>query len=153
MTRARVIIGLAHIPPPRPIRSADELRLQAALLEPRTAHPAPFTNATHPPQPKETDMSTNSTPDWTALEAAIAAEQAANEQAHKLATDSAAIAAAKLRAWLAALPAATGDDLVLLNEAAAELLARGLDPSNAAAIVNNNWQPDGNNTVESLMSR
>jgi len=38
----RVIIGLAHIPPPRPIRSADELRLQAALLEPRTAHPAPL---------------------------------------------------------------------------------------------------------------
>jgi len=45
----------------------------------------------------------------------------------------------------------TADDMVLLNEAAAELLAQGLDPSNAADLLTNNWQPDGN-TVESLIA-
>lgn len=44
----------------------------------------------------------------------------------------------------------TGDDLDLLNTAAGELVRQGLDPSNAAAIVNNNWQPYAN-TVESLI--
>ena len=103
-------------------------------------------------------MSTNSTPDRTSLEAAAAAEQAA-EQAYKMATHSAAIAAAKARlrdAWRSLLfrPDNTAeladDDLVLLNEAAAELLAQGLDPNNAADLLTNNWQPDGN-TVESLI--
>ena len=35
----RVRIGCAYIPPPMPIRGLDAMRLQSALLEPRTSHP------------------------------------------------------------------------------------------------------------------
>ena len=41
------------------------------------------------------------------------------------------------------------DDLVLLNRAMQILVESGVDESNAANIVNNNWEPTGN-TVESL---
>lgn len=44
----------------------------------------------------------------------------------------------------------TPADLELLNAATAKLVADyGMDESNAADIVNNNWQPAGN-TIESL---
>lgn len=43
----------------------------------------------------------------------------------------------------------TSADLALMNQAAAALVAQGIDADNAADIVNNNWQPTGN-TVESL---
>ena len=35
-TRSGVKIGIAYVPPPQPIRSLDAVRLQSALLEPRT---------------------------------------------------------------------------------------------------------------------
>ena len=41
------------------------------------------------------------------------------------------------------------DDLVLLNRAMQILVERGVDESNAADIVNNNWD-ETENTVESL---
>ncbi|MGE0521263.1 MAG: hypothetical protein AB7F22_25575 [Reyranella sp.] len=40
-------------------------------------------------------------------------------------------------------------DLRLLNRALATLIERGIDESNAADIVTNNWQPAGN-SVDSL---
>lgn len=46
----------------------------------------------------------------------------------------------------------TQADLELLNEALELLMADGIDESNASAIVNNNWIPEGN-TVESLTDR
>jgi hypothetical protein len=47
----------------------------------------------------------------------------------------------------------TQDDLDLMNEALAALVQQGIDESNASDIVNNNWQVDGGNTVESLTRR
>ncbi|MDX2289797.1 MAG: hypothetical protein NW217_13360 [Hyphomicrobiaceae bacterium] len=44
------------------------------------------------------------------------------------------------------------DDINLLNDALDALVAQGMEASNAADIVNNNWQEDGN-TVESLTRR
>ena len=41
------------------------------------------------------------------------------------------------------------DDLVMLNRAMQILVESGVDESNAADIVNNNWEPTGN-TVDSL---
>ena len=41
------------------------------------------------------------------------------------------------------------DDLVMLNRAMQILVESGVDESNAADIVNNNWEPTGN-TVGSL---
>ena len=41
------------------------------------------------------------------------------------------------------------DDIALLNEALEIMMENGIDDSNAADIVNNNWEPTGN-TVESL---
>ena len=35
----RVVIGLAYVHPPQPIRSLDAWTLQTALLNPRTARP------------------------------------------------------------------------------------------------------------------
>lgn len=46
----------------------------------------------------------------------------------------------------------TAADLELMNTAAAALIAQGVEESNAADIVNNNWMPEGN-TVESLTAR
>lgn len=46
----------------------------------------------------------------------------------------------------------TQDDLDLMNEALAILVADGIDESNASDIINNNWQDTGN-TVESLTGR
>ena len=46
----------------------------------------------------------------------------------------------------------TSTDLELMNQAVAVLTAQGIDESNAADIVNNNWQPSGN-TIESLTAR
>ena len=43
----------------------------------------------------------------------------------------------------------TQSDLDILNSAQALLMERGIDESNAADIVNNNWRESGN-TVESL---
>lgn len=40
-------------------------------------------------------------------------------------------------------------DINLMNQALEVLVERGIDESNAADIVNNNWQPSGN-TVDSL---
>lgn len=44
------------------------------------------------------------------------------------------------------------EDLDLLNEAVAVLVADGMDEANAASIVNNNWTPTCN-TVETLTAR
>jgi len=41
------------------------------------------------------------------------------------------------------------DDLVLLNRAMQILVEGGVDESNAANIINNNWE-EASNTVESL---
>lgn len=41
VTRAGIRIGCAYVPPP-PSPSKDAQRLQAALLEPRTARPLPL---------------------------------------------------------------------------------------------------------------
>ena len=46
----------------------------------------------------------------------------------------------------------TQSDCDLLNQAASELVDRGVDDHNAFDIVNNNWQEFGN-TVESLIAR
>jgi len=44
------------------------------------------------------------------------------------------------------------DDLVLLNRAMQILVEGGVDESNAANIINNNWE-EASNTVESLTGR
>ena len=41
------------------------------------------------------------------------------------------------------------DDIILLNTAMKTIMESGVDESNAADIVNNNWEPTGN-TVDSL---
>ena len=41
------------------------------------------------------------------------------------------------------------DDIALLNEALEIMMENGIAESNAADIVNNNWEPTGN-TVDSL---
>ena len=41
------------------------------------------------------------------------------------------------------------DDIILLNTAMKTIMESGVDDSNAADIVNNNWEPTGN-TVDSL---
>ena len=46
----------------------------------------------------------------------------------------------------------TQADLDLMNAAIAVLTSGGMDESNAADVVNNNWAPEGN-TVERLTKR
>ena len=46
----------------------------------------------------------------------------------------------------------TQADCDMLNQAAAVLMERGIDESNAVDIVNNNWQESGN-TIKSLAAR
>jgi hypothetical protein len=41
----------------------------------------------------------------------------------------------------------------LMNDAIVVLTRLGVDESNASDIVNNNWDVDGNNTIESLIAR
>ena len=42
-------------------------------------------------------------------------------------------------------------DCDLMNDAIVVLTRSGVDESNASDIVNNNWNVNGNNTVESLI--
>lgn len=41
-TRAGIVIGIAYVPQQRPIHGDSAVRIQSALLEPRTAHPRPL---------------------------------------------------------------------------------------------------------------
>ena len=41
-TKAGIVIGIAHIPQQRPMHGDSAVRIQSALLEPRTAHPRPL---------------------------------------------------------------------------------------------------------------
>ena len=41
----------------------------------------------------------------------------------------------------------------LMNNAIVVLTRLGVDESNAGDIVNNNWDVDGNNSIESLIDR
>ena len=41
----------------------------------------------------------------------------------------------------------------LMNNAIVVLTRLGVDESNASDIVNNNWDVDGNNSIESLIAR
>ena len=45
----------------------------------------------------------------------------------------------------------TQSDCDLMNDAIVVLTRSGVDESNASDIVNNNWNVNGNNTVESLI--
>jgi hypothetical protein len=40
-----------------------------------------------------------------------------------------------------------------MNDAVVVLTRLAVDESNASDIVNNNWDVDGNNTIESLIAR
>ena len=42
VSTGKVQIGKAYVPPPMPIRSQDAIHLQIALLDKRTATPAPL---------------------------------------------------------------------------------------------------------------